>query len=69
MKESDHEMLRESRFIDPVKFPFSVDINIYGLVTAISSLRGDKPFGVFIESAEIADSMRSVFNLVWEVTK
>lgn len=69
LKESDKQMLRESHFVEPSKFPFSVDLNIYGDITAISALRGTKPFGVIIESKEIADSMRAVFNLAWEGTK
>lgn len=69
LKETDKQMLRESHFVEPSKFPFSVDLNIYGDITAISALRGTKPFGVIIESKEIADSMRAVFNLAWEGTK
>lgn len=69
LKDTDKQMLRESHFVPTDKFPFSVDMNIYGNLTAIASLRGAKPFGVLIESKEIADSMRAVFNLAWEGTK
>ncbi|MDP2669131.1 MAG: helix-turn-helix domain-containing protein [bacterium] len=64
-KNTDKEMLRESKFVAPEKFPFSVDINIYGDSVGISALRGLKPFGIIIESKDIANSMRSVFSLAW----
>lgn len=65
LKASDKEMLRESRFVPPAKFPFSCDLSIYGHSVSISALR-EKPMGVIIESKEMADSMRAVFLLAWE---
>ena len=67
-KKNDKQMLRDSRYIPKDKFPFSFDFYVYENRTAISVLRG-KPFGIVIESKEIADSMRSVFNLAWEAAE
>ncbi len=68
LKDSDKQMLRESRYVPPEKFPFSCDIAIYGSNVAASVLR-EKPFGVVIESNEIANSIRALFYLAWEEAK
>lgn len=65
LKESDAQMLRESKFIPPEKFPFSGDLAIY-LNNVAMSVHRKKPFGVVIESEEIAKSLESVFDLLWE---
>lgn len=65
LAQSDAEMLRESRFVPPEKFPFTCDITIYEHKVAISSLR-DRPFGIIIESKEVADSLRALFYLAWD---
>lgn len=62
---SSKEGLTERRFIPEKKFPFSVEINIYGNKLAIASSTGTI-MGVIIESEEIANTMRSIFNLSWE---
>ena len=68
LKENDQEILREARFIPPEKFPFTCDLAIYGNIIAISALR-KKPLGVVIESEEMADSFRAIFNLAWEAAE
>lgn len=65
LKDSDAKMLRESRFVPLEHFPFSSDLAIYGDNVALSVLR-DKPYGVIIESKEIANSIRALFYLAWE---
>jgi sugar-specific transcriptional regulator TrmB len=55
----------KSRFVPKEKFPFSTDITIYGEKVAIFSLRG-KLIGTIIESKEIADTLRAIFDLTWE---
>lgn len=59
------EQLRSVRFVDPNKFPFSVEINIYGAnKVAIISVRDS--VGVIIESKEIQNTMRSIFRSLWK---
>lgn len=65
LKESDARMLRESKFIPPENFPFSGDLAIYANNVAISVHR-KRPFGVVLESEEIAKSLEAVFDLLWE---
>jgi len=65
LKESDPEMMREAKYVPPERFPFTCDVAIYGNRVAVSALR-KKPMGVIIESQEIADSFRAIFNLAWE---
>ena len=63
---TDSAMLRESRFLSKNKFPFSGDISIYGDEVVMSAIKSAKPFGIIIESKEIADSLRAVFELAWQ---
>ena len=60
----DEKMMRESKFVPIEKMPFSADISIYDNKVAIAALRG-KLVGAIIESAEIANSFRGLFLLVW----
>ena len=55
----------EDRFIPTDKFPFVSAIDIYDNKVALSAQRG-KLIGAIIESKDIADTMRSLFNLAWE---
>ncbi len=54
----------EMRFVAVRDFHFSSDISIYGNKIAVASLQG-KLVGVIIENKQIADTLRSVFNLAW----
>lgn len=60
----DPVKLRETRYLPPEKFPLSADITIYDNKVAIATYRA-KPIGAVIESQEIADTMRAIFNLIW----
>jgi HTH-type transcriptional regulator, sugar sensing transcriptional regulator len=57
------EEVRESVFVDPVAFDFHPEINIYDNKTMIASWR--EKLGIIIESQEIADAMRKIFELSW----
>ncbi len=48
------------------KFPISADIVIYGDKIAIATYKG-KLMGAIIESKEIAETLRLIFNLAWSV--
>lgn len=58
----------EARFIPVETFPFHTEITIYGDKVAFVSF-GRKLTGVVIESEDIANTLRSVFNLVWKELK
>ena len=62
------EPLVERKFIPYDKFPFSADITIYGDKVAICTYKG-KLIGIIIESKEIAETLRMVFNLAWLAAK
>jgi len=55
----------ERRYIPPEKFPFATDIVIYGNKVALGACRG-KIIGIIIESKEISEALRAIFNLAWE---
>lgn len=61
----DQEELRESRLI-PKEFDFKLDIVIYDNKIAITSLK--EKFGVIIESQELADAKKRIFDLIWDKT-
>ncbi|MSR67278.1 hypothetical protein EXS65_00405 [Candidatus Peribacteria bacterium] len=66
----DHERLREIRLVPASEFDFTNEINIYDHKVAIcsfdSGLRGDKDmFGVIIESKEVAETQRQIFEMAW----
>lgn len=66
-KNKDEAALREARYIPAEKFPFSFDLTLYDFHVAISVLKPkDFPYGIIIESEEVAKSFRSLFYLAWE---
>ncbi len=65
---SSKEGRRERRYIPPEKFPFSTDLVIYGQKVAIGVCKG-KIIGVIIESKEISETLRAIFNLAWDAAE
>lgn len=63
-KSFDKVEARESRLVPVDKFDFSPEINIYDDKVAIMSLAEE--FGVIIESKEIAEAQKKIFDLAWE---
>lgn len=61
----DEQELRVSRLIPHDQYDFSIEINIYDHKVAYFSLK--ESFAVIVESAAIAESMRNVFHLSWEM--
>lgn len=59
----NREELRQSRLIDYEKFPFKNQINIFGNKMMIASYK--ELLGVIIESKEIVDTQRAIFELAW----
>jgi len=65
-KARDKKSLREIRFLPEDKFPFDIEINIYGSKVAFMTFSEDNPAGVIIEHPDITRSMESIFDLAWE---
>lgn len=64
---TDPDALREVRTIDQEKFPIPLDCYIYGDNVSFAVYRTDSdPIGVIIRSKEIATTLRSLFELVWD---
>ena len=55
----------EIRFVPPERFPVSAGMTIYRDRIAIGSFTG-KLFGVIIESQQMVDMMRVLFDLAWD---
>ncbi len=64
-KKRDKSELRESRLI-PQEFDFHLDIMIYDHKVVITSLK--EKFGVLIESKEMAEAQKKIFDLIWKAT-
>lgn len=63
---TDAKSLREAKFVDDKKFPFKATFETYADSLMICSYT--KPVGgVVIRNMKIADSMRSLFTLVWSL--
>jgi len=63
----DKEEMRETALIPPDKYYFSPEINIYDNKVMIASWR--EKLGIIIESAEIADAMKKIYELAWAEAK
>ena len=67
LKASEASLLRETRFVDPKKLPFSLDVTLFDDVVEVAALKG-KMFGAVIEHKEIANSFKNLFDFVWNMT-
>jgi len=59
----DKEEIRESAFVSAEQYGFHPEINIYDNKVMIASWR--EKLGIIIESGEIADAMKKIFELAW----
>ena len=57
------EDLRTYRFVSAEKYPFTMELNIYGNKIALMSFQEE--LGIIIESNEIAQNLRYLFELAW----
>ena len=64
---SDLEEKREIAFVPAEKYYFSPEINVYDNKIMIASWR--EKLGIIIESAEIADAMKKIYELAWAEAK
>lgn len=60
----DAKKLTQSRLVPKDLFPFKSEISLYGSKMAMMSF-GEHYHGVIIESADIVDTQRSIFELAW----
>ncbi len=59
--------LREVKIISEKEFPIPLDMYIYGDNVSFLMYRSDsEPMGVIIRSKEIATTMRSIFEIIWQ---
>ena len=63
----DEKEQREIAFVPKDKYYFSPEINIYDNKVMIASWR--EKLGIIIESAEIADAMKKIYELAWSEAK
>lgn len=68
-KSQDKRFNRESRFVPLDKYPLNGDMSIIGDFVVILSLTGSQPLGVTIQSQEIADGMRAIFQMAWDLAE
>ncbi|OGJ78533.1 hypothetical protein A2412_03045 [Candidatus Peribacteria bacterium RIFOXYC1_FULL_58_8] len=66
MHGEDRKRLREIRLVPSKDFDFTNEINIYDSKVAICSFgSADHVFGVIIESVEVAETQKQVFEMAW----
>lgn len=59
--------LRETRFVPEDRFPFKIDGMIYGDKICFTSVDRNGPLvGIIIESKQIAQTQKALFDLAWE---
>lgn len=61
----DQEQLRATKLIDRKKYPFSIEIDIYGH-SKIALLSSKELLGVIIESTEIYSTLKFIFEILWD---
>jgi Fe2+ or Zn2+ uptake regulation protein len=64
-KRHDDTLNREALFVPQEKYPLNGDLSIVGNNIVLLSLTGNKPIGVTIHSAELAKTMKALFDLAW----
>lgn len=61
----DREQLRISKLVSPEKYPFSMEINIYGH-QKVALMSSREEMGLIIEGGEVYKTMKSIFELLWD---
>ena len=62
-KERDKKFLKQTLLVPEDKFPFNMEMNIYGNKVAFMSFKEE--MGIIIESNDISNNLRSLFELSW----
>lgn len=66
-QKNDKAESRISRLVPSDKFPFSNEIDIFGNKVMIASFKDQ--MGVIIESADVAQTWKAIFDLAWEAAE
>jgi HTH-type transcriptional regulator, sugar sensing transcriptional regulator len=61
----DQKHLRTSKLVSAKKYPFSIEINIYGH-QKVALMSSREEMGIIIEGAEIFNTLKLVFELLWD---
>lgn len=61
----DREHLRVSKLVNPEKYPFSIEINMYGH-QKVALMSSREVMGLIIEGGEVCKTMKSIFELLWD---
>lgn len=61
----DWKNWRHIKIIDPARYPIKASFNIWNNKISVLTVKS-QPIGVIIESKDVADTLRSIFNLVWD---
>ncbi|MFA6428527.1 MAG: helix-turn-helix domain-containing protein [Candidatus Buchananbacteria bacterium] len=59
--------LRDVKICPADKYPFGVEIMLYSQKVAIMSIKETELVGILIESQEIHKTLKSIFNLCWDL--
>ena len=62
---SDPESLRETRYVDPEKLPFRMDVKITAHLVSLVTFQKDDAVGILIENGEIRDNFSMLFEYIW----
>lgn len=65
LHENDQKELRSTKLIDKSKYPFSIEIDIYGH-SKISLISAKETLAVIIESSEIYQTVKLIFEALWD---
>ena len=68
LKRYDKDMMREAKYISDKEFPFKAGIDIYENNVAIYTFKGNI-IGILIENQDIADTLKSIFEIAWKNVK
>jgi HTH-type transcriptional regulator, sugar sensing transcriptional regulator len=61
----DQKQLRSSKLVDAKKYPFSIEINIYGH-QKVALMSSREEIGIIIEGTEIHNTLKLIFELLWD---
>ncbi len=62
----DLEQRRSTKLIDPKKYPFSIEINLYGH-QKLALISAKEEIALIVEGAEIHKTLRLMFELIWDL--
>lgn len=60
------EQLRQAKLVSPKRYPFSIEINLYGK-QRIALISAKEEIALIIEGVEIHKTLKSIFDLIWDL--